>query len=129
MPGKKHLLSLLAVAMLLVTCHSRKEAVSTEPVIDDALPVEDVTSPSNLDGSVQIDLVYTGIVKDMRKTDGCDFLIELDAGNGSSLLLEPLTLDEAYRIDGKTIKFSYTDSRRPSQCEKATKPIIIDKIY
>lgn len=90
----------------------------------------DIAAPPTNDqsGSVVFELNYTGVVRDMSKHEGCGFMIELDAGNGEKILLEPLTLDQSYQVDGKSITFTYTDSRRPSQCSLPSKPIVIDKI-
>lgn len=108
--------------LILISCHNRKQ-VQTETQVE---VVEENTDGA--DGEVTFQLNYTGTVRDMSQNEGCGWMIELDMGNGQKQLLEPLTLDEAYQIDGKVIEFSYTDSRRPSQCSLASKPITIDNI-
>ena len=75
--------------MLLVTgCHHRK-AVETVDESGEVIPT--LPDDNTNDGSVNISFNYTGIVRDMSQNDGCGFLIELDAGNGEKLLLEPLS--------------------------------------
>ena len=68
----------------------------------------------------------TGTVKDLTKTDGCDFIIEVTI-DGKAVQLEPLALDEKFKVDGKTVKLIYTPSRRMSKCT-GTMPITIEKI-
>lgn len=109
--------------IVVVSCHNPK-VIETEIV-----PVVSAdTTASEGDGTIEMTLNYTGTVRDMSKSDGCGWMIELDLGNGEKQLLEPLTLDEAYQVDGKIIEFSYTDSRRQSMCSLASKPITIDNI-
>lgn len=109
--------------IVVVSCHNPKE-VQTEIV-----PVVSAdTTASDGDGTIALTLNYTGTVRDMSKSDGCGWMIELDLGNGEKQLLEPLTLDDAYQVDGKIIEFSYTDSRRQSLCSLPSKPITIDNI-
>ena len=86
----------------------------------------DATKESTTDVTEQVDLITTGIVKDMRKTDGCDFVIAVTI-DGNKTLLEPLGLDEEFKVDGKAVKLIYAPSRRESKC-KGTMPIMIEKI-
>ncbi|MBI3133548.1 MAG: hypothetical protein HYZ14_02625 [Bacteroidetes bacterium] len=124
----KPVIAYIAALVLVTACHSRKQAeTASAPATETGMVQYDtLVTPQN--GSVNFVLNYTGIVRDMSQHEGCGFMIELDAGNGEKLLLEPLMLDEKYRVDGKKIEFSYTDSRRPSQCTLPSKPIVIDTI-
>lgn len=70
---------------------------------------------------------YNGIVRDMTKTEGCGFMIEIDASGGQQLL-EPNFLDDKYKVDGTPIHFSFTDSRRSTTCTLPAKPITINEI-
>lgn len=70
--------------------------------------------------------MVSGIVKDMTSTDGCDFVIEVSI-DGQTTLLEPLSLGDEYKVDGKAVKLIYTPSRRASKCG-GTMPIVIEKI-
>jgi len=72
--------------------------------------------------------MVSGVVKDLTATNGCDFVIVVTV-SGNELNLEPLALDQKYKVDGKAVKLIYTPSRRMSKCESAnTMPITIDKI-
>jgi hypothetical protein len=110
-------LLIIALAFGVFACGSTKES-TTDQIKSETKPVETVTE--------QVDLITTGIVKDMRKTDGCDFVIAVTI-DGNETLLEPLELDEQFKVDGKTVKLIYAPSRRQSKC-KGTMPIMIEKI-
>ncbi len=88
---------------------------------------KDVNDTDNTDDSVEmVSDAINGTVKDMTKTDGCDFVIEVML-DGNTTLLEPLALDDKYKVDGKSVKLAYTPSRRASKCA-GTMPITIQKI-
>lgn len=110
-------LLIIALAFGVFACGSTKES-TTDQIKSETKPVETVTK--------QVDLITTGIVKDMRKTDGCDFVIAVTI-DGNETLLEPLELDEQFKVDGKAVKLIYAPSRRQSKC-KGTMPIMIEKI-
>jgi hypothetical protein len=103
---KKFIIIILAVGIF--SCGNGKEtAVSTDAV------------------EVTKDMV-NGTIKDMTKTEGCDFVVEVII-DGETTLLEPLSMDAMYKVDGKTVKLIYTPSRRASKC-MGTMPITIQKI-
>ncbi len=84
-------------------------------------------SPEN--GAVSLQMNYTGVVRDMSKTDGCGWMIEVDGEDGAKIFLEPLSLPIQYQLEGKVIEFAYTDSRRQSTCVTIpSRPITIDNI-
>lgn len=108
-------LLIMALAIGMFACGATKET-STDQSKTQTKPAETELA----DGAVR------GIVKDMRKTDGCDFVISVDI-NGEEVLLEPLELDETYKVDGKAVQLIYATSRRASKC-MGTMPIMIEKI-
>ena len=102
-------LMIIVFAFGMFSCGNGKEATgSTEEVVE-----------------VSKDMV-NGVVKDMTNSDGCDFVIEVSI-DGETTLLEPLSLDEMYKVDGKAVKLTYIPSRRASKCAN-TMPITIEKI-
>jgi len=107
-------LLIIVLALGMFACGSSKES-ATEQIKN---PVKPVATES----------VITGVVKDMRKHDGCDFVIAVVmADNRKETLLEPLELDEEFKVHGKAVKLSYTVSKRRSKC-LGTMPIVIHKI-
>lgn len=108
-------------------CHNGKKdetQVNPTPIKDSTAVVEEPSS----NGVVEIRMNYTGVVRDMSKTDGCTWLIEIDGEDGGKELLEPLTLPIEYQVDGKAIEFAFTNSRRQSTCSLSSRPITIDNI-
>jgi len=103
----------IALALGTFACGTTKESTKEQ-----TKPVDTVTELA--DGAVN------GVIKDMKKTDGCDFVIAIKL-DGKDVMLEPLALDEKYKVDGKTVQVIYTPSRRRSKC-KGTMPITIEKI-
>ena len=103
----------IALALGTFACGTTKESTKEQ-----TKPVDTVTELA--DGAVN------GVIKDMKKTDGCDFVIAIKL-DGKDVMLEPLALDEKYKVDGKTVQVIYTPSRRQSKC-KGTMPITIEKI-
>lgn len=119
-------LNYIVFCLFLFACHSAEHAQNNK----DNKNNSDTSIVTNTgDGSISIQLNYTGIVKDMSMNEGCGWMIELDLGNNQKQLLEPLSLDERFQVDGKEIRFTYTDSRRPSKCNLPSKPITIDTIF
>lgn len=84
----------------------------TETVNDDAIGVNGL-------------LMAEGYVRD-RSDDECGFLIEILTDNGNKLV-EPLTIPDEHKVDGKHVKLTYRMSRRQSKCANAM-PIVIEKI-
>jgi hypothetical protein len=105
-------LMIIACAIAMFSCGNGKDAA--DGTTDDNNTTEMVKG------------VVTGTVKDMTKTDGCDFIIEVTIDD-KAVQLEPLALDEKFKVDGKTVKLIYTPSRRMSKCT-GTMPITIEKI-
>ena len=108
-------LLIIALTLGMFACGSTKEG-TTDRNKTQTKPVEAEMS----------DTAVNGTIKDMRKTDGCDFVIAVSM-NGEEVLLEPLDLDEQYKVDGKAVQLIYATSRRPSKC-MGTMPIMIEKI-
>ena len=108
---------LLTIALAIGTfaCGTTKETAKEQT---QTKPVETVIET--------IDDAVKGTIKDMRKTDGCDFVISV-VMDGKNVLLEPLGLDEKFKVDGKSVTLIYTPSRRQSKC-MGTMPIMIEKI-
>jgi|GEM_PF-2399309 len=111
---KKLLIIVLALGMF--ACGATKESTTTDLAKNQTKPVE----TENIEGAVH------GIIKDMRKTDGCDFVIVVSI-DGNKTLLEPLALDEQFKVHGKSVQLVYTPSKRASKC-MGTMPIMIHKI-
>jgi hypothetical protein len=121
----KFRLALIALTTsAFISCHNSKE-VQTETT---ATVETEKDSVSTNDGSVGIVMFYSGVIKDMSANDGCGFMIVVPGANGQDILLEPDQLDEAYKIDGKAIEFTYTDSRRQTKCTVPSKPITMGEI-
>ena len=99
----------------MIACGSTKES-TTEQAKAQTKPVE--TEP--------MESFVRGTIKDMHKTDGCDFVISVTIDEKETLL-EPLKLDEKFKEDGKIVQLIYTFSRRQSKC-MGTTPIMIEKI-
>lgn len=109
-------------------CHNAKETAGSSVTISNGeSEIVDTTSKNIGDGTVSMVLNYTGQVRDMSKEKGCGWMIALDAGNGNAEWLEPLTIDEKYKVDGKTIVFNFVAQKRPSRCTLPSKPIEITK--
>lgn len=122
----KLIIALVALSStIFASCHNSKE-VQTETVSIETDKDSIITNPE--DGSVDIVMFYTGRIKDMSQKDGCGFMIVLQGENGESILLEPDQLDDAYKVDGKIIEFTYTDSRRHTLCPVQCKPITMGEI-
>lgn len=112
----------------LLGCHNAKETAGSSVTISNGeSEIVDTTSKNIGDGTVSMVLNYTGQVRDMSKEKGCGWMIALDAGNGNAEWLEPLTIDEKYKVDGKTIVFNFVAQKRPSRCTLPSKPIEITK--
>lgn len=105
----------IALAFGMFACGSTKEG-ATDQTKNETKPVE----------TENVEALVSGIVKDMRKTDGCDFVISVTV-DGTDILLEPLALDEQFKVDGKAVQLIYMASRRASKC-MGTMPITIEKI-
>lgn len=108
-------LIIIGLAFGLFACSSTKES-SSKLTKAETKPMQ----TENATGEV------SGIIKDMTKTDGCDFVIAVTI-DGSETLLEPLELDSKYKVDGKAVSLIYQSSRRASKC-MGTMPITIEKI-
>jgi hypothetical protein len=107
-------LIMIACAVVLFSCGNSKETTNGE------------NTDNNTNTTETMKDAVTGTIKDMTKTDGCDFIIEVTV-DGKVIKLEPLALDEKYKVDGKTVKLIYLPSRRQSKC-MGTMPITIEKI-
>ena len=70
--------------------------------------------------------LVNGTVKDQTNDNGCGFVIEVSI-DGKTVALEPLSLDDKYKVDGKSVKLAYSVSKRASKCDNSM-PITIDKI-
>jgi hypothetical protein len=108
-------LLIITLAIGMFACGSTKET-STDQSKTQTKPLE----------TELIDGATSGTVKDMSTTDGCDFVIAVTL-DGNEVLLEPLVLDEQYKVDGKAVQLIYATSRRASKCI-GTMPITIEKI-
>ena len=108
-------LLIITLALGIFACGSTKET-STEQAKTQTKPVETET----------IEGLVSGVVKDMRKTDGCDFVIAVTIDD-KEVLLEPLELNESFKVDGRAVQLIYVASRRASKC-MGTMPITIEKI-
>jgi len=109
-------LLIIVLALGMFACGSTKESTTTDLAKNQTKPVE----TESMEGVVH------GVVRDMRKTDGCDFVIAV-AIDGNKTLLEPLALDEQFKVHGKSVQLVYTPSKRASKC-LGTMPIVIHKI-
>lgn len=70
--------------------------------------------------------LISGVVKDKTDDNGCGFVIEVSIDD-KTVVLEPLVLDDKYKVDGKSVKLAYSVSKRASKCGNSM-PITIDKI-
>ena len=84
---------------------------------------KDIVESTDVDGKV---VMIDGIVKDKTNDDGCGFVIEVSI-DGKTTNLEPLALEDKYKVDGKAVKIAFSPSRRLSKCGNSM-PITIDKI-
>jgi hypothetical protein len=109
-------------------CHNgKKDETQITPSVETVHT--DGTEDSSENGSVAVQMNYTGVVRDMSKTEGCGWMIQIDGENGTKLFLEPLSLPAEYQVEGKVIEFAYTTSRRQSTCTTIpSRPITIDNI-
>jgi hypothetical protein len=122
----KFTLALITLSIAALTaCHNGKE-VQTETVTV-AIEQDTVSTDTN-DGSVGLVLFYKGVIKDMSQKEGCGFMIVIQSANNEDIFLEPDQLDDAYKVDGKIIEFTFTDSRRPTKCTMPCKPITMGEI-
>lgn len=71
-------------------------------------------------------VMVNGTVKDQTDDNGCGFVIEVSL-DGKTLTLEPLALDDKFKVDGKSVNLAYSVSKRASKCGNSM-PITIDKI-
>lgn len=124
MQNKFRLALIALTTSAFISCHNSKEAqTGTTTTVE-----TEKDSVNTNDGSVGIVLYYTGVIKDMSKTDGCGFMIVIKSANDEDLILEPDQLDDAYKVDGKTIEFTYTASRRQTKCSAPCIPITMGEI-
>jgi len=70
--------------------------------------------------------LISGVVKDKTDDNGCGFVIEVSI-DGKTVVLEPLALEDKYKVDGKSVKLAYSVSKRASKCGSSM-PITIYKI-
>ncbi len=105
----------IALTIGMIACGSTKERAADQ--------TKTQTKPAETE---TIERLVSGTIKDMRKTDGCDFIIAVTIDQ-KEVLLEPLELDEKFKEDGKNVQLIYTSSRRQSKC-MGTMPIMIEKI-
>ena len=84
---------------------------------------KDVVDSTDIDGKV---VLIDGVVKDKTNDDGCGFIIEVSI-DGKTTDLEPLALDDKFKVDGKAVKIAFSPSKRMSKCGNSM-PITIDKI-
>lgn len=125
------MLNKFIIPILLVTlsgaCHNgKKDETQVNP--DEIKDNTNLPPDSAQDGKVVFQLNYTGVVRDMTKTEGCGWMIEIDGEDGGKILLEPLTLPIEYQVDGKVIEFAFTNSKRQSTCTVPSRPVTIDNI-
>ncbi len=83
-------------------------------------------TPNNTTTEIVKDAI-NGTVKDMSKTDGCGFIIEVSLDD-KLVSLDPGELTDEFKVDGKKVKLVYTPSRRMTTCT-GTMPIMIEKIW
>ncbi|MDA7803509.1 hypothetical protein N8987_02885 [Crocinitomix sp.] len=116
--------NLIILAFIVLSCGSRKEAQYEMESAEKT--VKEQTEPTTEEVMDKGLLMTHGIVRDRSKDEGCGFLIEVEL-DGEKVLLDPLSLADEFKVDGKSVKIQYRMSRRPSQCMFAN-PIVIDSI-
>tara|TARA_B100000809_G_C14829729_1_gene420578 strand:+ start:133 stop:450 length:318 start_codon:yes stop_codon:yes gene_type:complete len=84
---------------------------------------KEITDSTEVDGKI---VMIDGIVKDKTNDGGCSFVIEVSM-DGKTTVLEPLALEDKYKVEGKAVKIAFSPSKRLSKCGNSI-PITIDKI-
>jgi hypothetical protein len=105
-------LMIIACALAMFACGNGKNATNGNPNKDTTEIAKDAIN---------------GTVKDMTKTDGCGFVIEVTLDD-KLVSLDPGGLTDEFKVDGKKVKLIYTPSKRMSKC-MGTMPIMIEKIW
>lgn len=67
-----------------------------------------------------------GTISESTAEGDCPFTIKVNGDEGS-YFLDPINLDETYKIDGEKIWFTYNGLRMMNRCDKAS-PISIKEI-
>jgi len=67
-----------------------------------------------------------GTISQSTMAGDCPFTIKVESEDGS-YFLDPINLDETYKIDGEKIWFTYNGLRMMNRCDKAS-PISIKEI-
>lgn len=68
-----------------------------------------------------------GVVTTEYQNDGCALLIKTEI-KGETVLFEPMTLDEKYKVNGKEIEFTYRTSRAKRNTCRLGSLIIIGEV-
>lgn len=84
---------------------------------------KEIVDSTEVDGKV---VMIDGVVKDKTDDNGCGFVIEVSI-DGKTTDLEPLALEDKFKVDGKAVKIAFSPSKRLSKCGNSM-PITIDKI-
>jgi hypothetical protein len=84
---------------------------------------KEITDSTEVEDKV---VMIEGVVKDKTNADGCGFVIEVSI-DSKRIVLEPLALEDKYKVDGKAVKIAFSPSKRLSKCGSSM-PITIDKI-
>ena len=113
----------LGISIVFFTaCGNGKDAVPTTSteVVDVAEETEEVIDETGV--------FFEAIVLDKSSQEGCGFVLQKTNKDGTIQLLEPLTLDDNFKVDGLSVEVRYTLSRRQSLCSLSSVPITIDEI-
>ena len=108
----KKIITMAVIAISILSCGNEKNVTDNQTKTN--------TTTENVEKMVN------GVVKDMSTKGGCGFIIVVKV-NGNATQLEPLSLADEFKVDGKQVQLLYTPSRRPSKCMNSM-PITIDKI-
>lgn len=123
MRSKLSFIGFCIIGLSFWACGNGKDAVTTatsETVEEAHEVVEEVVDETNV--------FFEAIVLDKSSKEGCDFLLQKTNDDGSTQLLEPLTLEDKFKVDGLKVEVRYTLSRRQSLCSLSSIPITIDEI-
>jgi hypothetical protein len=108
--------TILIVALTIFSCSSKK--TTTDAMAD--------TKKSEMITKMEENGFKMGTIVASKAKGDCPYVIQMEGEDKQSYFLDPINLDESFKINGEKIWFTYAGLRMMNRCEKANPVSIID---